>query len=54
MSHLAVKTVRPSMQSVEHAVRKQARKNSLFLPMAIQLYVFFSGCNNICISFSSN
>ncbi len=41
MSHLAVKTVQPSVQSVEGAVRKQARKNSLFLPMAIRLYVFF-------------
>ncbi len=29
MSHLAVKTVRPSVQSVERAVRKQARKNNL-------------------------
>jgi hypothetical protein len=31
MSHLAVKTVRPSVQSVERAVRKQARKNSLLM-----------------------
>jgi hypothetical protein len=29
MSHLAIKTVRPSVQSVERAVRKQASKNSL-------------------------
>jgi hypothetical protein len=37
MSHLAVKTVQPSMQSVERAVRKQARKNSLVLRAPVVL-----------------
>jgi hypothetical protein len=34
MSHLAVKTVQPSVQLVERAVRKQARKNSLLSPLS--------------------
>jgi hypothetical protein len=51
MSYLAVKTVRPSVQSVERAVRKQARKNSLMAlgEMGLGECGMMVGCGLWCV-----